>query len=145
MAEMGVGDAMARPTKCRRICLEPVYDSFTPDKGQPCESIVLTVDEYEVVRLIDLDKLTHEQCARQMDISRTTVTELYERARYKIADSIVHGKRFSISGGHYKVCDGTQPCCRKRCVKAGQTAQIVEKEGTKAMKIAVTYENGEIS
>jgi len=137
---------MARPTKCRRICQEPVYDSFMPDKEQPCESIVLTVDEYEVVRLIDLDKLTHEQCARQMDISRTTVTELYETARYKIADSIVHGKRLNITGGHYKVCDGTQPCCRKRCVKTVQidTVQTIGKKGTEAMKVAVTYENGEI-
>jgi len=104
------------------------------------------VDEYEAVRLIDLEKLTHEQCAGQMDISRTTVTELYETARYKIADSIVHGKRLSISGGHYKVCDGTRPCCQKRCVKAvrADTAQWIGKGGTETMKIAVTYENGEI-
>lgn len=137
---------MARPTKCRRICMEPVFDSFTPNQDSPCEKIVLTVDEYEAIRLIDLEKLTHEQCARQMDISRTTVTELYETARYKIADSIVHGKRLNISGGHYKVCDGTRPCCRKHCVKATRTdaAQSIGKVGTEAMKIAVTYANGEI-
>jgi len=124
--------------------MEPVYDSFVPDKELPCESIALTVDEYEAVRLIDLDKLTHEQCAEQMGISRTTVTELYEAARYKIADSIVHGKRLNITGGHYKICDGARPCCRKRCVKAAKidTTQPIGKEGTQAMKIAVTYENG---
>jgi len=145
MTEMGAG-AMARPTKCRRICMEPDYYSFIPDRVLPCESVVLTVDEYEAVRLIDLEKLTHEQCSGQMDISRTTVTELYETARYKIADSIVNGKRLIITGGHYKVCDGTHPCCRKRCVKASQinTTQSDGKEETRAMKIAVTYENGEI-
>ena len=37
--------------------------------------VTLAVEEYEVIRLIDLEKLTHEQCAKQMDISRTTVTE----------------------------------------------------------------------
>ena len=42
-----------------------------------------------------------------MDISRTTVTELYESARYKIADSIVNGKALEISGGNYRFCDGT--------------------------------------
>jgi len=126
--------------------MEPDYYSFVPDKVLPCESVVLTVDEYEAVRLIDLEKLTHEQCSRQMDISRTTVTELYETARYKLADSIVHGKRLIISGGHYKVCDGTRPCCRKRCVKAAQvnSTQSIGREGTEAMKIAVTYENGEV-
>jgi len=137
---------MARPTRCRRICREPGFHCFVPDGEPPHGDIVLTVDEYEAIRLIDLEKLTHEQCAGQMDISRTTVTELYEAARYKIADSIVHGKRLSISGGHYQVCDGTRPCCRKHCVKAAQTgaAQWTGKEGTEAMKIAVTYENGEI-
>lgn len=56
------------------------------------EEIQLTVDEYEAVRLIDFGKQTHEQCARQMGVSRTTVTEMYERARYKIADCIVKWK-----------------------------------------------------
>ena len=72
---------MARPSRCRRICSEPAYESFIPE-GIPCQGqVILTLDEYEVIRLIDLEKLTHEQCARQMDISRTTVTEIYEAAR----------------------------------------------------------------
>lgn len=137
---------MARPKKCRRICMEPAFDSFVPDRVQLDESVVLTVDEYETVRLIDLEKMTHEQCARQMDISRTTVTELYETARYKIADSIVNGKRLLISGGHYRICDGTFARCRKPCVKAVDVdkTEPLGKRGTDHMKIAVTYENGEI-
>ena len=61
--------------------------------------MTLTLDEYETIRVIDLEKLTHEQCARQMDISRTTVTEIYESAREKIADSLVNGKTLVIAGG----------------------------------------------
>ena len=88
---------MARPSRCRRICAEPAYDSFIPE-GIPCGSqVTLTLDEYEVIRLIDLEKLTHEQCARQMDISRTTVTGISESAREKIADCIVNGKPFLIA------------------------------------------------
>ena len=83
---------MARPRRCRRVCAEPDYGSFRPDGIPGGESVTLTVDEYEVIRLIDLEKLTHEQCAKRMDISRTTVTEIYESAREKIADSIVNGK-----------------------------------------------------
>ena len=56
---------MARPSRCRRICTEPAYDSFIPEGISCGEQVILTVDEYEVIRLIDLEKLTHEQCARQ--------------------------------------------------------------------------------
>ena len=52
--------------------------------------MVLSVDEYEVIRPCRLWKQNHEQCAAVMDISRTTVTEIYERARYKISDCIVN-------------------------------------------------------
>ena len=137
---------MARPKRCRRICREPIYDSFTPDSALMKEDMILTIDEYETIRLIDLEKMTHEQSAMQMDISRTTVTELYESARYKIADSLVNGKRLLISGGHYRICNGVNPCCRKKCTKAAyiNTISSVTGKGTDFMKIAVAYENGEI-
>ena len=108
--------------------------------------MILTVDEYEVIRLIDLEKLTHEQCGQQMDISRTTVTEIYESARAKIADSIVYGKPLRIAGGHYRLCDGSVSCCQKTCAKTGRTAleQPVQQKGANQMRIAVTYENGNV-
>lgn len=109
---------MARPTKCRRICAEPAYDSFRPEGIPISEQINMTVDEYEVIRLIDLNKCTHEQCAQQMGISRTTVTEIYESARYKLADSVVHGKVLNISGGNYYFCDGNDVfCCKQTCIR----------------------------
>ena len=113
---------MPRPRRSRRICMEPAYDGFSP-LGIPCkEEVVLTLDEYEVIRLVDLEKLTHEQCARQMDISRTTVTEIYESAREKLADSLVHGKTLRILGGNYRLCDGSairycQKKCKRECAK----------------------------
>lgn len=138
---------MARPTRCRRICTEPAYDSFVPEGIGGKEQVFLTLDEYEAVRLIDLDKYTHVQCAEQMDISRTTVTELYESARYKIADCIVNGKSLYISGGHYRFCDGSASlCCGKKC-RRGQTSAVevtVKMKGEKEMRIAVTYENGTV-
>ena len=102
---------MPRPPRCRRICTMPQVDCFCP-KGRPGgEPVVLTLDEYEVIRLIDLEKNTHEQCAQRMGISRTTVTEIYQAARYKVADGIVHGKSLRIAGGQYRLCDGTAPGC----------------------------------
>ncbi len=141
---------MARPVRCRRICFEPKYDSFAPCGAKSPEQIFLTVDEFEAVRLIDHEKRTHEQCARQMGISRTTVTEMYERARSKIADCLVNGKTLCISGGNYALCDGSAwRCCGKKCGRAGQESGLpdtagLKKEENKKMKIAVTYENGNV-
>ena len=163
---------MPRPRRCRRICREPAYESFMP-QGISCgEEIVLTLDEYEVIRLVDLEKLTHEQCAGQMDISRTTVTEIYESAREKLADSLVHGKILRIAGGNYRLCDGSAlRYCQKACKKAGDTVSqdipicteticglrkhptgiplctenmCKSMKGANNMRIAVTYENGAI-
>ena len=72
---------MARPRKCRRICQEPEYVLFKPEGVTAMETVILSLDEFETIRLVDLEKKTHEQCAAQMEVSRTTVTEIYERAR----------------------------------------------------------------
>ena len=69
---------MPRPPRCRRICGVPQVDTFCPNGCEDTEPILLTLDEYEVIRLVDLEQQTHEQCAAQMDISRSTVQEIYE-------------------------------------------------------------------
>ena len=71
---------MPRPPRCRRICGAPQVDTFCPNGCENTEPILLTLDEYEVIRLVDLEQQTHEQCAAQMDISRSTVQEIYESA-----------------------------------------------------------------
>ena len=136
---------MARPCRWRRICTEPEFDRFVPEGIPSPEIITLTVDEYEAVRLIDLMKCTHEQCAAQMDISRTTATEIYESARTKIAASLIGGKTLVIAGGRYRLCDGTGPLCCHRCRRnVAQSPQQITKKGEHIMRIAVTYENGTI-
>ncbi len=137
---------MPRPPRCRRICEEPVNRTFGPADGQPktTESITMTVDEYEVIRLVDLEGATHEQAARRMDISRTTVTEVYESARHKLAESLVLGKSLVVDGGHYCLCDGSAaPYCQTMCRPACQQIRTitVERKGEFTMRIAVTYDN----
>lgn len=135
---------MARPQRRRRVCSEPVCTAFLPEDRPGACVVTLTIDEFEALRLIDYGKMTHEQCAEQMEISRTTVTEIYESARQKVADTIVNGKRLHISGGTYRLCEGVAgKCCGRRCEKSRRFAGTDEK-GETNMKIAVTYENGQI-
>ena len=86
------------------------------------------------------------QCAMQMEIGRSTVTEIYESARGKIADSLINGRRLVIDGGNYKLCDGEPKWCyKKHCEKQERKEKInIIEKGDMIMRIAVTYENGEI-
>ena len=74
---------MPRPVRCRRIEQMPVYRSFSPDDIAAVESVRMTVDEYEALRLLDDEGLTQEACADRMNVSRTTVTAIYDSARKK--------------------------------------------------------------
>ncbi|MBR0381726.1 MAG: DUF134 domain-containing protein [Eubacterium sp.] len=122
---------MARPIRCRRIERLPVYRSFSPDDIRTDESVRMTVDEFEALRLLDDEGLTQEACAARMNVARTTVTAIYDSARKKVADALVHGKRLLITGG--------------RCEFAPvEIKQHIMKKGSSTMRIAVTYENGEI-
>ena len=71
---------MPRPKKCRRVCKMPRYRQFIPQGGRADGQICMTVDEYETIRLMDHLGYTQEECARQMGVSRPTVTGIYERA-----------------------------------------------------------------
>ncbi len=122
---------MPRPVRCRRIGQLPVYRSFSPDDTAATENVLMTVDEFEAFRLLDYEGLTQEACASRMNIARTTVTAIYDSARKKVADALVNGKRLLISGGHFEF----EPV---------EIRQKLREKGTDTMRIAVTYENGEI-
>ena len=96
----------------------------------------MAVDEFEAIRLVDLLDLTQEEAARQMGVARATVQSIYSSARKKLALSLVEGRELRIGGGEYQVCPGDQGC--PHCPK------ISAKGAKSAMKIAVTYENGQV-
>lgn len=122
---------MPRPHRCRRIEQSPVYRSFSPDDIDSEENIIMTIDEFECIRLIDNEGLTQEACASRMNISRTTVTSIYDHARKKLAEMLIHGKRLLVSGGYCQFNPYDLP-------------DTIIKKGNLVMRIAVTYENGEI-
>ena len=122
---------MPRPHRCRKIEYSPVFRSFSPDDIVAEDDIIMTIDEFECIRLIDNEGLTQEVCASRMNISRTTVTSIYDHGRKKLAQMLVYGKRLLISGGH----------CQFNPYKLPDT---IIKKGNVIMRIAVTYENGQI-
>ena len=106
---------MARPVKRRRVCGLPRIAELGPHPCEGAERIELTVDEYEVIRLVDLLGFTQEACAGQMNVARTTVQAIYDGARRKLADALVNGKMLVVSGGCYEICPQAQGCCGKSC------------------------------
>ena len=126
---------MSRPKQFRKIVSPPLMTGFKPF-GIPrsqLEEVVLHYDEYEAVRLLDYEGFMQEQAAERMNVSRPTLTRIYESARKTIAKAFVEGKMIVIEGGNvdfgrqwfrcrkcHKLVDGVEnhiPC--KNCVSFG--------------------------
>ena len=69
---------MARPRKCRRVCKMPEHTEFMPRRfsKENKAPVIMSVDEYETIRLIDREGLSQEECSRYMDVARTTVQQI---------------------------------------------------------------------
>lgn len=111
---------MPRPRKWRRVCDEPQNTTFGPvDRDlQDYDVIIMTVDEYETIRLIDLENMSQEECGKIMNIGRTTAQRIYNDAKRKLAMSLVNGVCLKIEGGDYELCEEetNKPCgrCQRR-------------------------------
>lgn len=137
---------MPRPKKCRRVCQFPQNVAFIPEEGgDEQDTVILTVDEYETIRLIDKEGLSQELCSEFMQVARGTVQQIYTNARRKLADVLVDGLPLRIEGGDYRLCDGRNKECRcVTCFKQSISQIFVKSKGETIMRVAVTYENGEI-
>ena len=105
---------MPRSAKCRRVCRMPAHCRFSPEQPAQGETVELTVEEYETIRLIDYLGLYQEEAAAQMGVARTTVQWIYAQARRKLAAFLVEGRSLQISGGSYALCprDNCSHCGR---------------------------------
>ncbi len=97
---------MPRKKNNRLIDLPPVFTEFKPTgvRKKQLESMTLSLDEYEAIRLADFYGLSQEKAAQQMQISRPTFSRVVEAARKKMAEFIIKGRRITIEGGdvHFK-------------------------------------------
>lgn len=124
---------MARPQKFREVGSMPNSDGLYPisySNDAIRDRIILSIEEYEVLRLIDYLGLTQNQCADSMKVSRSTVAGIYEKARFKLADALINEKPLLIGGGNYVI--------------SRENIKIAKYTEVRKMKIATTYENGEI-
>jgi predicted Fe-Mo cluster-binding NifX family protein len=94
---------------------------------------------------LDKKGYSQEQCAVSMQIARTTVQRIYELARKKIADALIDGHPLRIEGGDFRICDGQSSSCSfGGCYKQEIYQKYAVEKGEGIMRIAVTYENGQI-
>lgn len=74
---------MPRPKQNRKISNPPLMQGFKP-YGIPqnmLSSVSLLYDEYEAIRLLDYEGLNQDQAAARMNVSRPTLTRIYEQGR----------------------------------------------------------------
>lgn len=137
---------MPRPCKQRRICFEPACRAFVPEgSGGGAPTITLTMDEFETIRLIDHEGMSQEACALSMNVARTTAQAIYGSARAKLAAVLVNGMALRIDGGDYVLCDEDNSACPRCGITCGQEGGCYcRNRRSMNMRIAVTYENGEI-
>lgn len=102
---------MPRPRKSRKVCQLPPAEKFAARGCPEDQYVVLTVDEYECIRLVDYQGFSQERCAEHMQVSRATVQLICDSARKKIASALVNGRGIHIDGGDYRLCDGKEEFC----------------------------------
>lgn len=105
---------MGRAIIPRTVCSD-IEKSFVPKGVSQKYAIQLSLEEYETIRLIDLEKLSQLECSQMINVSRTTVQTIYESARYKIAQALVYQKGILIKGGNYQLCQHDRN--EKHCAK----------------------------
>ncbi len=98
--------------KCRNLSGIPCIKGFRPI-AQPMnfdQAVLLELDEYEAIKLLDYQGMIHEEAAKAMNISRPTLTRIYDTARKKVAKAFVEGKGMIIQGGAVKIEQKTYQC-----------------------------------
>ena len=121
---------MSRPQCCRRIAGRPIASVFHPAGIPPRElvEIVLTLDEFEAIRLADLEGLYQEQAAERMSVSRPTFGRILAAAHRKVAEALAQGKTLKIEGGTIRMERRRSPHCEcPRCRSTGVVGGAGEK------------------
>lgn len=106
---------MRNPYRKRRIDSPPKFYHFKPAgiPSRALNSIILSVDEFEAIRLADFNNLDHQEASELMNISRPTFTRLIEKARQKVAKVLIEGSELIVEGGNIEFVNNIYQC--RRC------------------------------
>lgn len=131
---------MPRPQKCRKVKSPPLMRGYKPFGINLCqkEVIKLSFEEFESIRLVTYENKSQEEAAIEMQVSRPTLTRIYNKAIKKIAIAIVEGKMINIEGGEYILDDDWFRCnkCHKLIqgihnhIKCGNCSEFSNEELT---------------
>ena len=108
---------MARPIKCRKVEFFPGTTYFMPSgkEKQEVKEIKLKIEELEAMRLKDIEGLTQQECADEMEISRQTFQNIIDSGRKKVALALTEGLAINIKGGNFafSFCEIKCKSCNK--------------------------------
>ena len=92
---------MARPRLHSTVQKPPRVRGFIPlgYYGSKSEPVILNIEEYEAIRLLDYHGLSQLDASKVMEVSRPTLTRIYDRARKKIAKALNEALQILIEGG----------------------------------------------
>ena len=96
---------MVRPNKCKMVFAEPDVTYYKP-RAVPLmelQEVELKVEEFEAIRLADLEGHEQKRVAKEMGVSQPTLHRLLVFAHKKIADALANGKAIKIYGGSYSI------------------------------------------
>lgn len=120
---------MGKPKKNRYVQSPPSVVFFKP-QGIPMvelEQVVLELDEFEAIRLVDHEGLQQGEAAQRMKVSRGTCARILDSAHRKVASALVRGTAIRIQGGSFVL-----EFNRYRCQKCNSTWQTSHRASPKA-------------
>jgi len=97
-----------RPKKTRWVKCSAAQRLFKPQtkSSSSKQVIVLSLDEFEAIRLLDYEGLSQIQTAERMHVHRSTISRIATSAWEKVTQALVEIKTLKIEGGCCKFIKG---------------------------------------
>jgi predicted DNA-binding protein (UPF0251 family)/DNA-directed RNA polymerase subunit RPC12/RpoP len=118
---------MPRRKRHRLVTKEPPVSVYKP-AGIPAkelEEILITIDEFEALRLADFEGKSQREASVIMQVSQPTFNRILSSARSKVAKGLVQGSVLRIEGGRYVLADGSGTL---ECLDCGASMDMNEED-----------------
>jgi len=126
---------MARPRSPRTVASRPAFPLFKPGGVRAPAQVRLGADEFEALRLADLDGLQQGDAARRMGISRQTFGRVLASARRRVASALVRGLALRIEGAPGAAPPGVRAACGADAPTCARCAQPLVQLGRRGPRV----------